>query len=656
MKKRKAKQESLASSSTEADINQFSESEEDSLPPERSGLKKLLFGEEKPDVNELEAGSTTVLDILSPTSVDTKSRDYIVVDGVFHAYLYVTGYGYSTTVGNGWLSPLVEAGEGISLNFVLKRQPKDKTLSKIAKTTMINRSRMRDVGDTRQDYEELDSAINSGLYLKDVMNRQGEDFYYMHTLIEVTADDPETLEQRVCAVENLCVSVDMIARRCDYKHEQGFLSALPVLALDPDVERKSKRNALTSGVAASFPFASYELSDRNGIFLGLNMHNRSPVFLDPFDDYKYTNGNFGLFGSSGAGKTFTMQCIGGRLRQQNKRVIFVIPKKGHEFRPLCEQLGGLYLRLSPSSKDCPNIMAIRRKSLDSYASLKNLTARGDSVLAEKISRLTIWYSLQKKDLSDEDRNHIDISLVECYRRYGITFDNSTIVDEYGNYKKMPIIADWYEVLLQNPETKHLAVVLARYVTGSAAAMGERNDIDLDNKYIVLDTSGLSDDMLLPGIFWATDVAYDLIMASERELSALIADELWALVGAGSNPLVAGFVLEMVKTIRGLGGIAVTSTQGMQDLFGLDGGKYGKGIMDSNRIKLVMQMEEQEARLIQDVLNLSEDEVRQITRFRRGEGLLCIGYNHVPIAFHASQREYDAITTSPTDLRSRQKED
>ena len=652
LKKNKKKPEPLVTPELEDPFPQ----EDEQLPPERKGLKKLLFGDEKPDVNELEAGSTTVLDILSPTSVDTKSRDYIVVDGVFHAYLYVTGYGYSTTVGNGWLSPLVEAGEGISLNFVLKRQPKDKTLSKIAKTTMINRSRMRDVGDTRQDYEELDSAINSGLYLKDVMNRQGEDFYYMHTLIEVTADDPETLEQRVCAVENLCVSVDMIARRCDYKHEQGFLSALPVLALDPDVERKSKRNALTSGVAASFPFASYELSDRNGIFLGLNMHNRSPVFLDPFDDYKYTNGNFGLFGSSGAGKTFTMQCIGGRLRQQNKRVIFVIPKKGHEFRPLCEQLGGLYLRLSPSSKDCPNIMAIRRKSLDSYASLKDLTARGDSVLAEKISRLTIWYSLQKKDLSDEDRNHIDISLVECYRRYGITFDNSTIVDEYGNYKKMPIIADWYEVLLQNPETKHLAVVLARYVTGSAAAMGERNDIDLDNKYIVLDTSGLSDDMLLPGIFWATDVAYDLIMASERELSALIADELWALVGAGSNPLVAGFVLEMVKTIRGLGGIAVTSTQGMQDLFGLDGGKYCKGIMDSSRIKLVMQMEEQEARLIQDVLNLSEDEVRQITRFRRGEGLLCIGYNHVPIAFHASQREYDAITTSPTDLRSRQKED
>ncbi len=622
---------------------------------EKFSLKRLIFGEEKADLSELEAGSTTILDILSPTAIDTKSRDYILVDGVYHAYLYVAGYGYSTTVGSCWLAPLVEAGEGVSLSFTVKRQPKEKILSKISQTTMVNRSRMRDVGDTRQDYEELDSAISSGLYLKDAMNRQGEDFYYMHTLVEVTADDPETLEQRVTAVEKLCVSIDMIARRCDYKNEQAFLSALPLLALDADVERKSRRNALTSGVAAAFPFASYELSDRNGIFLGLNLYNRSPVFLDPYDDYKYTNGNCWIGGSSGAGKTFTLQCLGGRLRQQGRRVIFIVPKKGHEFRPLCELLGGLYLRLSPSSKDCPNIMAIRRRSLDSYAGLRDMAARDDSVLADKISRLIIWYSLQKRDLSDEDKNHLDSSLVECYRRYGITFDNASVTDGEGNFVEMPILPDWYDVLSQNPDTKHLAVVLARYVTGSASAMGRRNHIDLDNKYIVLDTSGMPDDLLLPGIFWATDIANDLIMDAGSDLSALIADELWSLVGANSNPLAAGFVQEMVKTIRGLGGIAITSTQGMQDLFGLDGGKYGKGILDSSRIKLVMQMEEQEARLIQGVLNLSEDEVRQITRFRRGEGLLCIGYNHVPVQFHATEKEYDAITTSPTDLRTKRKE-
>lgn len=62
---------------------------------EKFSLKRLIFGEEKTDLSELEAGSTTILDILSPTAIDTKSRDYILVDGVYHAYLYVAGYGYS---------------------------------------------------------------------------------------------------------------------------------------------------------------------------------------------------------------------------------------------------------------------------------------------------------------------------------------------------------------------------------------------------------------------------------------------------------------------------------------------------------------------------------------------------------------------------------
>ena len=88
-------------------------------------LKRMLFGEEKPDLSELEAGSTTILDILSPTTVDTKSRDYIIVDDVYHAYLYITGYGYTTTVGTCWLAPLVEAGEGINLSFLVNYRHAD---------------------------------------------------------------------------------------------------------------------------------------------------------------------------------------------------------------------------------------------------------------------------------------------------------------------------------------------------------------------------------------------------------------------------------------------------------------------------------------------------------------------------------------------------
>ena len=60
---------------------------------------------------------------------------------------------------------------------------------------MINRSKMRDVADTRSDFEELDSAISSGIYLKESMNRGNQDFYYMSTIGKITAEDREHLNE-----------------------------------------------------------------------------------------------------------------------------------------------------------------------------------------------------------------------------------------------------------------------------------------------------------------------------------------------------------------------------------------------------------------------------------------------------------------------------
>ena len=628
----------------------------DTAAAESAGKKKRKWfsRKEASPLSRLEAGATTIPDLIAPPDIDTHHPDYLLIDGVCHAYLYISGYGYSTVVGKGWLTPLIEAGEGVSLSFYLVKQPREKTVNAIGQTTMINRSRMRDVGDTRQDFEELGDAIGAGLYLKEGMNREGQDFYYMHTLIEVIADDPDTLEQRVTAVETLCVASDMLAKRCEYKHEAAFLSFLPLLISDPDIERKSRRNALTSGVAASFPFASFELSDQKGIFLGLNLYNRSPVFIDLYDDYKYTNGNFAAFGNSGAGKSTLLQSIGKRLREQQRKVIYIVPEKGHEYRPLCEAVGGQFIKLGPSSPDCIGLMDIRRLKASPYAAQNGGTQRRESLLAEKVSWLSVWYSLQKRNLSEEDMNYIDASLIECYGRRGITFDNASLFEEDGvTIKEMPVIQEWYDILREKQETKHLSVILTRYVSGSAASMGGHTNVDTENPYIVIDLTDIPDDLQLATVYAATGFATDITVQNGDVGTALLSDELWKLLGANSNPLAADYTMRMVKLIRSQGGVAGVTSQGMADMMALDGGKYGKGILDSCRIKFIMQMEDQEARLVQNILNLTEEETKMITRFRRGEGLLCIGHNHVPIAVHVSPREYKAITTSPTDLRARQ---
>ena len=611
--------------------------------------------EKKPSVRETAAeqdllgGRITVADLIAPAVVDRSHRDYIVVDRTYHAFLYIAGYGYETVVGDGWLAPLVEAGEGVNLYFYMNRQPREKILPKISQTTMLNRSRMRDIGDTRQDYEELDSAISSGLYIKNAMNRNNEDFYYMHTMIGVSAESAETLEQRISRVETLCASMSLIVKRCDYQHEQAFRSSLPLLSLDPCIARKARRNILTNSLAGAFPFSSFSINDPTGLMLGINLHNQSLCMIDPFDATRYEAPHIAVLGRTGAGKTMTLSCLALRLREQGVRVVIIAPKKGFEYRAACEAVGGKYIKLSPSSRDCINFMEIRKISLDPDKALGRLSDRGDSLLADKISALHAFFALRKPDATEEQRNYLDEALVRCYANFGITEENESLTDENGRRKRMPTFADLYEVLQERAETQCYAAVLLRFVKGSARSLGGQTNVDLDASYVVIDISEIGKDLVGEGMLIGSEYAYDTFKEDRLHKKALICDELWALIGATSNAIVADYVLELVKLLRSYSTAFVNGTQDLLDYFALDGGKYGKAVLNACPIKIILPLEEDEARLVQKELNLSEEETMQIIRSRRGEGLLCAGHNRIGIAIRPTPKEYDLITTSREDL-------
>lgn len=620
--------------------------------------KKISAGffrkkKQEPERPKLWPGQTTVTDILAPSSVSLESRDYIVVDGVYHAYLYVAGYGYQNKNTPAWLGALVEAGENIGISFTYQRMERSKILNRIAKKTMFNRSHMREVEDTRSDYEELDSAIASGMYLKEGMNRENMDFYYMSTLIEITADNEDDLERNVSDVQTLCTSMDMVCKRADYKHEQCFLSALPTLSLDADIERKSHRNILTDSLAAAFPFSSYEIYDPEGIFIGLNKHNNSVAILDIFDADKYSNANACIMGMSGAGKTFLMQLMALRLRQQNVQVFILAPLKGHEFASVCDAIGGKYIRIAPSSVDCINIMEVRKKTLNTDYEI-NGDRRGDSVLAEKVQKLMIFFTLIKNDITQNELNLLDGAVIRTYQKFGITYDNQSLFDQKGKFKAMPTLKDLYEELISNEATKGLSLMIEKFVTGSLSAFGGHTNVDLSNKYIVLDISEMNEHLKSLGMFMALDMVWDKAKESRIQKKVIFLDELWTLIGASSNRLAADYVLEIFKVIRGYGGAAIAATQDIGDFFALEDGKYGKAVINNSRIKFVLQLEEDEAYTVQKYLSLSDEETMQIIRSNRGEALLCANRNKVCIEVKASPMIYDLLTTKRKDLERKKK--
>ena len=616
-------------------------------------LKDTFAKKQEEEAPELWTGQTSVLDIIAPSSVDNGSRDYIVVDGVYHSYLYVAGYGYRTRNEAAWLSPLVEAGENIGISFTFRKLPREKILSRISQKTMLNRSRMRDVGDTRQDFEELDDAISSGYYLKEGMNRAAQDFYYMSTVIEVTASDEEELEQRMADVMTLCSSMSMVAKRADFKHEQCFLSTLPVLAVEPDIERKARRNILTDSLAASFPFSSFEIYDEGGIFLGLNKYNRSVAILDIFDSDKYANANGCIYGTTGAGKTFLLQTMALRFRMQGTQVFIIAPVKGHEYVDACEAIGGKYVKIAPSSKDCINIMEIRKTSLSTDHEIKKDT-RDDSILAEKLQNLMIFFTLVKSDIKQDELNLLDSAVIRTYAKFGIDFDNKSLFDENGNFKKMPTLKDLYEELLSKEETKKLALMIEKFATGSLASFGRETNVDLNNKYIVLDMTEMTENLKPLGMFMALDLVWDKAKESRIQKKVIFLDELWTLIGSGANRLASSYVQEIFRLIRGFGGSAIQATQDLSGCFSSDGGKFGKEILNLSSFKIVLHLEEDEAFTVQKHLSLSDEETMQIIRAGRGEALLCANKNKVCVDIKASPLMYDLITTKRTDLEKRRK--
>ena len=130
------------------------------------------------------------------------------------------------------------------------------------------------------------------------------------------------------------------------------------------------------------------------------------------------------------------------------------------------------------------------------------------------------------------------------------------------------------------------------------------------------------------------------------------DELWCLIGASSNSLAADFVLEIFKIIRGYGGAAIGATQDLNDFFALEGGKYGKAIINNSRLKVVLPLEEEEANRVKEVMGLSDEEAMQVIRNSRGEGLLCAGRNRISVAFHSTEKERYLVSTSREELEKR----
>lgn len=597
---------------------------------------------------------------IAPRGIDLTHRNYIIMDGLYYSFLYIKGNGYPNKVRAGWMSSLINAGEGIDVDVFLRRENRSKTIDKVAQRIRLNRTKLKSMQDTSTDYEELAGSIQAGYFIKQGIANYNEDLFYMSVFVTVSARTYEELMWRKQQMTDMLKSMDMYVSDCSFQQEDALRTVMPFLQISLKLEKKSKRNVLTSGAASTYMFTSFEMSDDTGVLLGINRHNNSLCIVDLFDTKKNKNANLNLLGTSGAGKTFTMQLLALRMRMRGIQCYIIAPIKGHEFRRACNRIGGQFIKIAPGSPHCINIMEIRHTISPEMELIDELDySEMDSLLAQKIQQLMIFFSLLIPDMTNEEEQMLDEALIRTYGKFGITHDNDSVYEDRNavppKMKTMPILGDLHEELQKNEMTKRIAVIVSRFVTGSAQSFNQQTNVDLSNKYIVLDLSELKGKLLPVGMMIALDYVWDKIKSDRTKKKAIMIDEIWQLIGAGSNRMAAEFCLEIFKVIRGFGGAAISATQDLSDFFGLEDGRYGRAIINNSKNKIILNLEPDEAEFVRDTLKLTKTEIRSITRFERGEALIRSNNSKVPVIIKASKEEQEMITTDRAELEAILKE-
>ena len=583
-------------------------------------------------------GVITQKDEIAPAYINLMNPKYIEIDNNYYSTLIIVNYFREQT--ELILKSIIDTNINLNISIFYEKQDTYKTIRDLTYHIGNVGVDLKTNNPNRQDIDIAAFTYNDAKYIRKEMQVNNEELYFLYIYITTFASDVKDLEYLLNKLEGILQSKGMQTRRAYFRQEQAFLSSLPIMHNSPDLKPAAKRNILTSGLVATYPFISSAIFDEEGIFIGTNIYNNSLVFLDRYNSQKYKNANMCIFGTSGAGKSFYTKLLILRNRLIGIEQYVIDPDR--EYGGLCSAVNGTLLKLGPSSNTYINVFDIRQESIEEES----------GYLANKISKLIGFFNLIFGNLDEEEKAILEEKLIQLYQEKGITFDDSTLYKKeenkvilkpiFKNTYDMPILEEFYELLGREQKTKKFQIKLIPFVKGSLKFFNHYTNIELTNQLIVADVYELGEENLKYGMYLFIDLFWDKIKKDRTQKKAIYLDEIWRLIGVTSNKEVASFIYKIFKTIRKYGGSSVAITQDISDLFSLESGTYGKSILNNSEIKTFFSLEEENIKVLEQYTNLSEKEKVEIKSLKRGECLMFIGGEHILTKIESANFEQQII--------------
>jgi len=460
-------------------------------------------------------------------------------------------------------------------------------------------------------------------FLDDLTTRDQRMMFAVVTLTHI-ADTKEQLDSDTEAL--LTTSRKHLCQFAALKYQQmdGLNTALPFGLR----KINALRTLTTESLAVLIPFRAQEINHVGGVYQGVNVISKNPIFVNR---KALLNGNGFIFGVPGSGKSFTAKReeVSILLADPNADVILIDPER--EYTPLVNAFGGEIIRISATSDAHINAMDINSE----YGDGANPVIFKSEFILSLCEQLIGGTSLGAKQKSLIDR---------C---------TANVYKEYiggGYVGEPPTLQDLREDLLKQnePEAKEIALAVELFTDGSLNTFAKPTNVNVDSRLICYDILELGKQLQSIGMLVVLDNILNRITANRAKgrKTYIFIDEIYLLF---QHEYSANFLFTLWKRVRKYGAFCTGITQNVDDM--LQSHTARTMLANSEFIIMLNQASTDRIKLA-ELLNISELQMNYITNVDAGSGLIKVGSALVPFTDKSNKntRLYKLMTTKPGEAQ------
>ena len=437
--------------------------------------------------------------------------------------------------------------------------------------------------------------------IMDDVRENDQCLYYVSVTIILMADTKEELDSMTETVETIGKRNSVTIEEHYLKQRESLNTALPIGVRQVE----TMRTMLTQSLAVLMPFNVQELNDKQGCYYGINQVSKN---INIGNRKKLINGNGFVFGVPGSGKSFFCKMeMGNVFLSGNDEIIVIDPM--NEYFDIAQTYGGTVVNMSTYTDNYVNPLDMDVWSLDLNDSKGMIREKGEFMLG--LCEQCMGESLNSRQKSIIDR---------CVRKLYIEIAKN-------REKYVPIMSDFYEILMNQPEdeARDIALSLELFVNGSLNIFNHQTNVDVDNRFTVYGIRDLGTELSpITMLVMMESIQNRIIVNGKRGIATwLYIDEFHVLLNSEYS---AKYLQQLWKKVRKQGGLCTGITQNIVDL--LQNYTATTMLANSEFVALLKQANTDSSRMA-EVIGVSEAQLRFVTNTSSGMGLMKCGNVVIP---------------------------